>query len=251
MQICCSDSPITCATAASGTCSATGRVTPQATGPIALRRWLRNRGCDVLALLHHVDDPLTYAARWLQPERLAHPDDYGQALDRWLAYYRACGIDAIASGAVVVRKRRGANWFQAFAAEAVWRGFCGEQLHRLLSIQDYCADHLRTPDDILNCRLELREHRLEQVFHFERGQYRLHASRLRLHESVPHASAIDEFGLQILMKCDGRQTVRDVLREVAARHEINVDDMIQPALASISDLVARGVLLPVEWHGIP
>ncbi|KAF5407068.1 MAG: hypothetical protein Udaeo2_28520 [Candidatus Udaeobacter sp.] len=32
--------------------------------------------------------------------------------DRWLSYYRACGIDAICVGAVLVRKRGGVNWFQ-------------------------------------------------------------------------------------------------------------------------------------------
>lgn len=167
-----------------------------------LRRWLDTRGCDVLALLHEFDDPLTYAARWLRVEWLAHPDEYGPALDRWLSYYRACGIDAIASGAVVVRKRRGVNWFQEFSVGAEMHGFSGEQLHRLLRIQDYCIDHLRTAEEILDCRLELQHH-----------------------------------------------TLRQVLCDMAAQLDVNVDDMISPALASVRTLIERGFLLPVGLSG--
>jgi hypothetical protein len=209
------------------------------------RRWLDARGCDVLALLHHVEDPLTYAARWLRVEWLAHPNEYGPALDRWLSYYRACGIDAIASGAVVVRKRRGVNWFQGFSDGAEMHGFSGEQLHRLLRIQDYCIDQLRTAEEILDCRLELQHHQLEQVVHFERGRYVLHAALLRLLENIPFPTAIDGFGIQLLAKCDGRQTLREVLCDMAAQHDVKVDDMISPAVASIRNLIERGFLLPV------
>ena len=210
------------------------------------RSWLDKRGCDVLALLHEFDDPLTYAARWLRGEWLAHSEAYGSALDRWLSYYRACGIDAIAAGSVVVRKRCGVNWFQGFSVGAEVHGFCGEQLHPLLGIQDYCSNHLRTAEDLLDCRLKLSEHRLEQVFHFERDGYQLDSSRLRLQEPMPMPTAIDGFGLQILSKCDGRQTLRDLLSDVAARHEVDFDDMIPSALVSIRNLVTRGFLLPVE-----
>jgi SAM-dependent methyltransferase len=211
-----------------------------------LRSWLDGRGCDVLALLHEFDDPLTYAARWLRGEWLAHPDAYGSALDRWLSYYRACGIGAIASGGVIVRKRCGVNWFQGFSVGEEMHGFCGEQLHRLLGIQDYCTSHLRTADDLLDCRLKLSEHRLEQVLHFERQGYRLDSSLLRLQEPMPMRVGIDGFSLQLLSKCDGRQTLRDLLADVAARHEVDLDDMVSAALVSIRTLVTRGFLLPVE-----
>jgi Methyltransferase small domain len=210
------------------------------------RRWLDTRGCDVLALLHEFDDPVTYAARWLRAEWPAHSNEYGSALDRWLSYYHACGIEAIAAGAVLVRKRGGENWFQGFPVGAEVHGFCGEQINRLLSIQDHATHHLRSAEDLLDCRLTLREHRLEQVFHFERERYQLHASLLRLHDSLPLPIGVDGFGIQLLSSCDGRHTLRDVLSAVAARHDVSLDDMIAPALASIRNLVARGYLLPVE-----
>jgi hypothetical protein len=128
-------------------------------------------------------------------------------------------------------------------------GFCGEQLHRLLGIQDYCANHLRTAEDLLNCRLKLSEHRLHQVFHFERERYQLQSSQLRLREPMPIPFGIDGFGLELLSRCDGQQTLRELLRDAAARHAVDLDEMISPALASIRNLVARGFLLPVELSG--
>jgi hypothetical protein len=66
---------------------------------------------------------------------------------------------------------------------------------------------------------------------------------------MPLPIGIDSFGIQPLSKCDGRRTLRDVLCEAAARHDVDLDDMISPALASIRNLVARGFLLPVELSG--
>ena len=101
----------------------------------------------------------------------------------------------------------------------------------------------------MDSRLRLRDHRLEQVFHFERERYQLQASQLRLHENLPFPSGIDGFGIQLLLQCDGRRTVQEILDEAAARHEIDADEMIPTALASIRSLVVRGFLLPVDFSG--
>ncbi len=214
-----------------------------------LQRWLHDRGCDVLALMHEVNDPITYAARWLRADWASHPDEYRQALDRWLSYYRACGIEAIAAGGVVVRKRSGRNWFEEFSIGADTDGFCGEQLHQLMRIQDYCADHLQTAGDLLDCRLELRDHTLEQVRRFERGRYDLHASLLRVPGNLAFPTSIDSFGIQLLSSCNGRRTLREVLADVAAQHDLDVDNVIGPALASVRLLLARGFLLPAGLSG--
>ena len=214
-----------------------------------LQRWLHDCGCDVLALMPEVNDPITYAARWLRADWASHPDEYRQALDRWLSYYRACGIEAIAAGGVVVRKRSGRNWFEEFSIGADTDGFCGEQLHQLMRIQDYCADHLQTAADLLECRLELRDHTLEQVRRFERGRYDLHASLLRVPGNLAFPTSIDSFGIQLLSSCNGRRTLREVLADVAAQHDLDVDNVIGPALASVRLLLARGFLLPAGLSG--
>ncbi len=108
--------------------------------------------------MHIFDDPLTYASRWLSGEYLAHPNEYGNALDRWLTYYEERGIAALASGALLMRRRDGtANWFQAFNVAAQTSSFCGDQLAQMFRIQDYCQRALPTDDALLNCRLCLRE----------------------------------------------------------------------------------------------
>jgi hypothetical protein len=192
----------------------------------------RSRACRCIDGRPARDDPLTYAARWLRREWLPSSSEYGSALDRWLNYYRTCGIEAFASGCVLVRKRRGVNWFQALSVGAEMHGFCGEQPDRLLRIQDYCAAHLRSDEDLLDCRLTLQAHRLDQVLHFQSARYQLHSSVLRLHDNMPFPIGIDGFRLQVLSKCDGRHTLRKACADSG-------DDWSVRRLASYLPAVAR------------
>src|SRR4051812_21731631 len=76
-----------------------------------LEEWLEGTGCDAVGLLHGVEDPLAYAARWTAREQQLRPDRHGATLDRWLGHLREERIDAIGTGAVVIRRRAGLNWF--------------------------------------------------------------------------------------------------------------------------------------------
>ena len=73
------------------------------------REWLDGSGCDSWILHTTTDDPLSNAAAWTR-DAVETPDEFGAALDRWTAYYRELGIEALAYGALVLRRRDGANW---------------------------------------------------------------------------------------------------------------------------------------------
>src|SRR6266567_4869482 len=79
-----------------------------------LRSWVSGLGCDAWLLHYLTEDPLTQAGKWNQPLIAESLETYGAALDRWTDYYRREGIDQIAFGAVVLRRRSGAdNWVRA------------------------------------------------------------------------------------------------------------------------------------------
>ena len=73
------------------------------------REWLDGSGCDAWILHTTTDDPLSNAAAWTR-DAVDGPAAFGAALDRWTAYYREQGIEALAYGALVLRRRDGANW---------------------------------------------------------------------------------------------------------------------------------------------
>jgi hypothetical protein len=222
------------------------------------RRWLDGSGCDVLALLHSFDDPLAYAGRWLRGEYLSSPAAFGPALDRWLEYYRGHGIQALASGGLILRRRAGgANWFQGYQAASQTQEPCGDLLARLFRIQDYCLEHLRSPDALLGCRLRLQEgHLLDQAFQYKQGKYHLQASHLRLNEGLSFRSGVDGFGVELLTRCDGSRTLRQALEEMAGKYQLRPEELIPapeeliPAtLASVQNLLIRGLLVPGDLEG--
>ena len=73
------------------------------------RRWLEGSGCDVWVLELATEGPVTYAMLW-NGLRGRSPAAVARAAEPWLADYRARGIEAISTGAIVIRKRTGKNW---------------------------------------------------------------------------------------------------------------------------------------------
>lgn len=68
-------------------------------------------GCDVIVLLHGLEDALSYAAARNHDLAEADVDEFERELDRWLTAFGAAHIRTIASGAVVLRRRSGsAHW---------------------------------------------------------------------------------------------------------------------------------------------
>ena len=115
------------------------------------RSWLEGSGCDVWVLELVNDDPVRYAMRWngFPGRRMTA---VAAAAEAWVADYRARGIEAIASGAILIRKRDGPNWerFDHLAAQA--RGDAGEHLDRVFAAQDLLHS-LRDDRELLTMRL--------------------------------------------------------------------------------------------------
>ena len=73
--------------------------------------WIADSGCDV-QIIHTATYPIdVYANHWLRQTDLADQDRFGEAFDRWVAYYEKLGIEAIDNGLITLRRRSGgSNW---------------------------------------------------------------------------------------------------------------------------------------------
>lgn len=87
------------------------------------------RGCDAIILCSKVIAPREYAELW--------NSGLEERVDRWCAYYRELGIEAIASGMVVLRRRAGRNWIRALAVPAAPTEAAGWHLLRLFTGWDW------------------------------------------------------------------------------------------------------------------
>lgn len=209
----------------------------------AIRPWLDSSGCDAIVLLHGVEDPISYAVRWNGRAQYVAPVEFPRILDRWLDYDRRESIEAIASGAVVLRRRTGRNWIHGFELDAEPRGSGGQQLVDLLVAVDY----LRGADssDILRGAFRLEAaHRLEQTLATRQGEYVVEPATLVLDEGLGTKVIVAPELIPVVLRLDGSQVLDDIVDEVAAGTGADRADLATRAIALVRAMLERGVLHP-------
>jgi methylase of polypeptide subunit release factors len=120
-----------------GTITVSWAATKDDTDALPVRRWVADAGCDVWILHYRTEDPLTTAKNWNQQDAV-DADEYGKVLDEWLAYYERLGIEAIAYGAVILRRRSGVqNWVRVDPLPAGRLEVASDHIQRVFAAQDH------------------------------------------------------------------------------------------------------------------
>jgi len=210
-----------------------------------LRAWVEGSGCDALLLRYTTHEPLSYAAGWNRPLR-ADAGAYGDALDRWAAYYRRLGIDAISWGAVVLRRRSGRNWVFAYSPTSERITGASDHVLRLFAAQDFLAA-AGDGDALLGARLALVEdHRLEQSGRLRGGETLLERIVLEHEGGLRFRVSLDPSTVDVLSRLDGDRPLRDVLRDAsaAAPAGTSAEEFERRALPVVRRLVELGFAAP-------
>jgi len=197
-------------------------------------RWLARSDCDVVVLHIDTETPVGYAMRWNMGEA-SSADEAVRGTRLWQDYYTDLGIEAIATGVVIFRRRPGANW--VYADELVASGDdAGDHIARLFAGHD-ALERVADPREMLQVRMALA------------GGVRL-VERRRPGGEVERARLTDPAGVRLpatitppaagaaLVALDGRVT----LAEAAAAAQV-APQAVEAALTSIRDLVKRGYVL--------
>ncbi len=104
------------------------------------RRWLEGSGCDAFLLHTSTDDPIETATVWNR-DLVDRPEEYADALDRWLAYYRELGIERLGYACLVLRKRADGRdgWVEPLQLPRSALGPAGRHVERLFETHDRLA----------------------------------------------------------------------------------------------------------------
>jgi hypothetical protein len=198
------------------------------------RAWLAGSGCDAWVFHTATEEVLETAAAWnldLEPDE----DAYAAAIDRWLGYFRAEGIERIAYGAFVLRRREGATWFRGHELPERERGEAGDHLLRLFAN----GDLLERLDDeaLLGARLGLVP---EAVLETRTrpggdGEY-----ALALAGGIPFVAELDRITAALVRALDGSQPFAAVLAELAAATDTPPGRMREPGLRVARELLELG-----------
>jgi len=211
----------------------------------AVRPWVESTACDAIVFLHGVDDPLSYAVHWNGRAQYIAPDRFRENLGRWLDYDREQGIEAIASGAILLRRRSGINWTHGLQLDGATRGAAGAQILRLMSGMDYLAAiHDRAA--VMGAAFQLAEpHRLHQTLVAEGGGYALEPATLVLDEGLGTSVVVESELIPVVLRLDGNVRLRDAIHEVASASGADADSIAERAIGLVTMMLQRGFLEPL------
>ncbi len=197
-----------------GTVTVSWATTKDDTDATAVRRWVAGTGCDAWVLHYRTEDPLTTAKNWNEHDATG-TEAYAEVLDEWLAYYARLGIEAIAYGAVVLRRRAGASWVKVDPLPAGRLRPASDHIRRVFSAQDDLA--MADDDGILDRRF--RPAAAVQVTRVAAASGEAAAPALSLEEGLGFQATIDDHIVELLRRMDGRP-LRALLREAASARGI-------------------------------
>jgi methylase of polypeptide subunit release factors len=209
-----------------------------------LREWVAGSGCDAWLLHHGTEDPLTHTARWNHDHLGRDPEAFGEVLDRWLAYFERLGIEGIAYGAVILRRRGGAsNWVRADELAGDRLRPASAHVQRVFEAADYLhglTDDTALLDDAFAIAPAAR---LEQRLVLERGEWTLAEVTLALDEGLCFDATLGGGAGALLASLDGRRPLRAVVDELAAERGLDRESATRDAIGAVSGMLGAGFLV--------
>jgi methyltransferase family protein len=204
-----------------------------------LLQWLPAGDFGALVLQVETVDALTNASRWITLPEEASLTARQEMLGRWRDYYDSRGIEFVGYGAVVLRRlRNGPSWT---CFESLRNGPTGpgsDQIQCIFDNQDYLA-HLGSPDELLaQAFMPAPSLRLEQSLHYSADGWVPALPATARDDTLGISRRLTPLGMKLLTSMDGRRTVGELLESMDSGH------MLPGAIALVTDLVGRGLLMP-------
>ncbi len=202
--------------------------------------WLDGLGCDVWVLHTAVDDPLTTAAAWNR-YRASDEEEYAAAIDRWRDYFAEEGIEAVAYGAILVRRRSGAaNWARTRELPAVPRERPVAHVMRLFTGVD-AAESLADDAAVQRGRFALVEGALiERRLRRDPSGW-AEAASLTTTIGIPFSAELDGFTATFLTQLDGTRPLGEVVTSLAEAFDAPADRLLASGSAIARELLELGL----------
>ncbi len=195
------------------------------------------RGADTWLIYNGSKDVQAYAGMWIDRESEKDARTFAQTLKTWTKWYRRQGIEQIALGAVILRRRTsGRNWFYTARVDNVLEDPAGDQLERLFAAQD-ALSALPRPDDLL--ARTLVPWQIETAMH-PGGQL----VRVRSTAGLCLQTDVHSLCLKVLGHLTGGISLQAALDQTAQERSILPEEFSAAMLEDIRRLVDLGMVIP-------
>jgi hypothetical protein len=208
--------------------------------------WVDGSGCDALFLRYHSQDGPTYAAQWHTDLQARDPVGYAKAIDRWTAAYRQAGIELIASGAVIIRRRStpdAANWIRWDEMPRPPIGTGSDHAQRVFDAYDVLARPGYDDASLLGSTFRLVEgHQLTQRLVYRDAAYAVADTTMVLERGIGFVGSIPTPVLPVLLRLDGQRPLKRLVAEVAAESGTSVEELEPMTADTARELFSRGLI---------
>jgi hypothetical protein len=210
-----------------------------------LRGWIESSGCDALLLHYGTQDPLTHAGNWTRDIYGERPAELDAALARWIGYLDRLGIDAVAYGAVILRRREGGpNFVRAYEIPPSVSRPAGAHIQRVFENEDLLAS-LAHDDALLGERFALAPSAVvrQEVLLHDRD-WMIDSMEISLDEGFGFRAAIDPPTAHLLAALDGERTLGEITADLADRDGREREPFGRQALPVVRGMLELGFLRP-------
>jgi hypothetical protein len=151
------------------------------------------------------------------PNTLDQPEAYANALDRWLDYYRALGIEHLGYACLVLRKRSDGRdgWPEAQELPQAALRPAGRHVKKLFVTHDRLVE-LGSGDELLGRRLRVVDNAVvTQDTRFQKGRWQPENLIIRIETGLPFSAELDPPTGRMIRELDGTKTLQEALVAVA------------------------------------
>jgi SAM-dependent methyltransferase len=210
-----------------------------------LAGWFEGSGCNVWVMRSETRDAATYASTWIQHTEKGEPERFHERFETWMAYYEELGIEAVSAGVITMRRSSGhPNWYRAEDAPEKMLGPCGDSIIRGFELRDFLAG-LNDDSGLLDARFKVSpEVRLERHSEPSPDGWLDVSIHLRLCRGLAYSGAVDPYVANLVVRCDGRRPLRDLLAEMAAALGRRPMEVAPAFCTVVRGIIERGFLLP-------
>ena len=206
-------------------------------------RWLDGAGCDAWLLHYRTDDPLSYAATWSEHGRPFDRARLAASVRDWLEHYRRSGVEAISTGAIVLRRRAGRSWLRADTMPLGLSGPASEQILNVFEAGDFLAAAGDERALLSETIAPAEGARLLQRADFRDGRLEPERVRLALSSGIRLTTRLPVHALPVLRALDGSTPLAAAFAHAESAFGVSTAALTAECLPALRELYARGLLV--------